>query len=591
MLFCFMILSWAWKINWYPLLPLFIEWLFSVPSENMILLLNSLPMSRKTTKTPLSELRNAPEEILARSTTSGKSLLSTDQLLHELQVHQIELQMQNEELRQTQHLLEVERDQFVELYDFAPCGYLTLGDAGQINEINLTAAALLGEERLFLARRRFDSFIVNDDKDRWYRFVLNTMKNDIKQSCELSLQRRDGKQFFARLECIRLVKTGLSIQLRINIFDQTEVKRLQLQIDAPLRRYRTLMRNSKDGIHILDMHGNVVEANDAFCSMLGYTREEMVGLNAIAWAVDFSRDELHSRFKERIGKSVLIEARHRRKDGVLINVEISITGEVIDGQGWVFCSSRDITERKQTQIVMEQNIAELREAKGFVEESRTEIRGLAARNECVREEERRHIAREVHDELGQILTGLQMNISMLESTCGQGMTALHDQLKVTLELANNSLVVARSVASSLRPSSLDLGIVSAIEWLTERFSKNTGIICKIHFSEKDRDIALDENASIVLFRIAQESLTNIARHAHASKVDIKIGQHENSYYLTISDNGCGFDSDTVKAGAFGLVGIRERVLSLGGELSIRGKSGKGTEIEVRIIRDNQQETL
>lgn len=131
--------------------------------------------------------------------------------------------------------------------------------------------------------------------------------------------------------------------------DITERKRMQLQTEALLRRNQALMKTSMDGIHVLDMQGNVVDANDAFCRMLGYTREEAVGLNVTDWDALWSIEELRERFRELIGKSALVETVHRRKDGVLLDVEISVTGEEIDGRVLLFCSSRDITERKRTE--------------------------------------------------------------------------------------------------------------------------------------------------------------------------------------------------------------------------------------------------
>lgn len=229
------------------------------------------------------------------------------------------------------------------------------------------------------------------------------------------------------------------------------------------------------------------------------------------------------------------------------------------------------------------NITALMEAERRLEDSRAQLRGLVAKNEAVREEERKYIAREVHDELGQLLTGLQMDISMLSHCFGPVLPALQEHLHdTTLELVNMSLAVARNVASSLRPAALDLGIVSAIEWLVGRFSKNTGLNCEVHVHDEDRDICLDENASIALFRITQESLTNIARHANANKVDIIISQDDEDYVLEVRDNGSGFDSAITKKSTFGLVGIRERVFMLGGKLSISSTPGGGTVIRVCI---------
>jgi PAS domain S-box-containing protein len=233
-------------------------------------------------------------------------------------------------------------------------------------------------------------------------------------------------------------------------------------------------------------------------------------------------------------------------------------------------------------LAIGRNITSLMETELRLEDSRTQLRKLAAKSESVREEERKYIAREVHDELGQILTGLQMDVSMLSSRFGPALPALHEHLLGTLELVNKSLAVVRNVSSSLRPAALDMGIVPAIEWLAERFGKNTKINCEVHVRDEDHGIYLDENASIALFRITQESLTNVARHANASKVDITISQEGDDYLLELRDNGNEFDSDTIKKDTFGFIGIRERVLLLGGKLSISSKPGSGAVIKVCI---------
>lgn len=227
---------------------------------------------------------------------------------------------------------------------------------------------------------------------------------------------------------------------------------------------------------------------------------------------------------------------------------------------------RDITERKL--------------AEHEREESREQLRGLTARREEIREEERKHIAREVHDELGQILTGLQLNISVLTRKFAVDSPPLREQLHETMMLTDRALDVARNVASALRPAALDMGINSALEWLAGRFSKNTGIRCEVRI--EDMDIQLEENDAIALFRIVQESLTNVSRHASASRVDIAFGQQGGAYLLDVRDNGHGFDLNSIKEGSFGLLGIRERVHMLGGKLSIDSEPGSGTVISVSV---------
>jgi PAS domain S-box-containing protein len=215
-----------------------------------------------------------------------------------------------------------------------------------------------------------------------------------------------------------------------------------------------------------------------------------------------------------------------------------------------------------------------------LEESRSQLRGLIGHREQVREVERRYIAREVHDELGQILTGLQMSISYLEHQLEQHSPQWSESLEETKALSKEAMAMVKNVASSLRPAVLDVGIVAALEWLAGRLDSNTHIHCNVQVPAYD--ISLDEAHSIALFRIAQEALTNVARHARADRIDISLDRDGDDYVLRVRDNGVGFDTSVLKRKSFGLVGIRERVLLLSGTLGIHSRPGAGTEIEVRI---------
>jgi signal transduction histidine kinase len=175
---------------------------------------------------------------------------------------------------------------------------------------------------------------------------------------------------------------------------------------------------------------------------------------------------------------------------------------------------------------------------------------------------------------------LQLNVSVLTRRFAVDSPALREQLQETKMLTDRALEVARNVASALRPAALDLGINSALEWLAGRFSKNTGIRCEVCI--EDMDIQLEENYAIALFRIVQESLTNVSRHAKASRVDIDFGLQGDAYLLNVRDNGSGFDLKKIKEGSFGLLGIRERVHMLGGTLVIDSKPGRGSVIVVNV---------
>jgi len=226
------------------------------------------------------------------------------------------------------------------------------------------------------------------------------------------------------------------------------------------------------------------------------------------------------------------------------------------------------------------NITPLKKAYRELEESRSQLRGLIAHREQVREEERKYIAREVHDELGQILTGLRMSISYLEHQLVNHSPQWPEYLEEAKTLSKEAMAVVKNVASSLRPAVLDVGIVAALEWLAGRFGSNTNIHCNVHVPA--HDVELEEAHSIALFRIAQEALTNVARHAKATRVDILLDREGQDYVLRVRDNGHGFDTTTKKVNSFGLMGIRERALLLNGTFEIHSRPGSGTEIAVRI---------
>ncbi|MBD9359076.1 PAS domain S-box protein [Methylomonas fluvii] len=228
-----------------------------------------------------------------------------------------------------------------------------------------------------------------------------------------------------------------------------------------------------------------------------------------------------------------------------------------------------------------QDITELKIIEKDLESSRLQLRQLAARREKAREEERKHMAREVHDELGQMLTALRMEMSLLRMKFAISNRGLAEQVRNIMELLDQTIQVTRDVATSLRPSAIEMGIVPALEWLVRKFAEQSGIQCDLLYPEDDFD--MDEECAIVIFRIAQESLTNVLRHAAASQVKIAVNLDKDHYCLKIDDNGRGFDAHApTKTKSFGLIGIRERSLMLGGETSISSAPGQGTSIQVRI---------
>lgn len=218
-----------------------------------------------------------------------------------------------------------------------------------------------------------------------------------------------------------------------------------------------------------------------------------------------------------------------------------------------------------------------------VAERTAELRELSAHRESVRECERKHIARELHDELGQSLTALRMQAALLRVRFGAEIPGLNDQVRAMTELVDRTIGVVRNVATSLRPTVLDMGIASALEWLVDEFRRHSGLDCSLTLALGEAQ--LGEPQAIAVFRIVQESLTNVARHADASETAVTLRRDGAVCELEVEDDGRGFDPARMRAHSFGLLGVRERVLSLGGQLTIASQPGGRTRIVVRLPLD------
>jgi PAS domain S-box-containing protein len=244
-------------------------------------------------------------------------------------------------------------------------------------------------------------------------------------------------------------------------------------------------------------------------------------------------------------------------------LEYAADGTLLRGVG----TSQDITEAKRHEEALLRSQQNLRE--------------LAAHHEKVREEERTRIAREIHDELGQYLTALRMDAAMLKVRFGADNPALVQQVAGMVKTIDATIGVVRHLATSLRPGALDMGLVSAAEWLLSEFEERTRVRCLLHAPREH--FALDDMRGTAVFRILQESLTNIARYAQASEVKVRIELVNSTLEMDIRDNGVGFDPTEVKSRkTFGLMGMRERALQFGGESRIDASPGAGTTVRIRI---------
>jgi signal transduction histidine kinase len=236
------------------------------------------------------------------------------------------------------------------------------------------------------------------------------------------------------------------------------------------------------------------------------------------------------------------------------------------------------------------NITESKLEQLEVRQSRARLAELTAHIDKVKEQERTRIAREIHDELGGNLTAIKMALAMLTARLGDQDSTLQDKADYVDALVDRTIDAVHRISLDLRPALLDLGLVTALEWQVKEFEKQAGVQCA--FSANQREIALDNDQATVLFRIAQEALTNIAKHANASRVTVKLVRTRHHVSLKISDNGAGIGhADRAKPDSFGLRGMAERARALGGTLTLSHAAGGGTVVAIKIKLDTAREIL
>jgi two-component system sensor histidine kinase UhpB len=333
-----------------------------------------------------------------------------------------------------------------------------------------------------------------------------------------------------------------------------------------------IFETAADGLRVVDRDFTVVRVNQTFATQVGIPREAIVGRKC--------HEVFHGELcgtsdcpLERIlaGEDrIEYDAEKTRPDGRQIPCIVTATpfrrptGEVVG----IVEDFKDISERVQSELELM--------------ESRERLQALTSHLQVVREDERQRIAREVHDELGQALTALNMDVHWLRKRLPREASALTAKVESMAGLIGTTVQSVRRICSELRPGILDdFGLSAAIEWQLESFSERTGIRCNLR--AEPPDLVVDDDLSIALFRIFQEALTNCARHAHASQLWVDLHEATGHLELSVRDDGVGLTPSRPAAKqTFGLMGIRERVRDFGGRFEIGAAPGGGTSLRVRI---------
>lgn len=445
---------------------------------------------------------------------------------------------------------------------------------------------------------------------------------DEQRMMEYGRRRLRGESPPARYEFSATRKDGMPIELEASVSTHTvagktfittsvrdisERKQAEEALKQSESRYRLLMEQASDGIHIYDAQGNIIETNSKLCDMLGYTREEMLRLNVsdLIPLEDLSAAPI--RYAQlQAGETLLTERTLRRKDGSLLPVEIS--GKMIQ-DGVLQSIIRDITERKRNEEALrqaydelerrvEERTAEIAGANAMLKTQMAErLRGEETRRELLRrlvlvqEEERQRISRELHDQMGQQLTAIMMRLKALESD-SYGRQSSTTTLLQLQELTTGLAREVHSLAWGLRPPALDdLGIDTALYNYVEEWAKQSRVLVDFHSSGFD-DGRLPVASETTIYRIAQEALTNVIKHSEADQVSLFLERRDGEIVTVIEDNGKGFDVEesirsSFKDGKLGVLGMRERASLLGGTLTIESAPGVGTSVFVRIPIEGQ----
>ena len=436
-------------------------------------------------------LRERAEHLLRKRIRDGLTTPNTDadirKQLHELQINQIELEMQNSaltELHEARMETEVALKRYADLYDFAPIGYFTLDRDGLICEANLTAAALLRTERWELPGHNFEAYISPDYHADFKAFLIRVFTHKIKSSCELVLSNSRHQPLYVHMEAVS---------------------------DDSGRTCRAIVEN--------------------------------ITLRKLAEKSLFNaHDQLEHNVHER-------------------TAELTHSNEAL---------RMEVAERKRTEAALL--------------ESRAALRRLGAYQERIKEDERKRIAREIHDELGSLLTGIRANACVALANVQRGDRPADGQLADIAKLADLAIDTVRKVITELRPSVLDqLGVWAALEWYASQVERRTGLSCECLMDADVVATELDPERSTALFRIVQEALTNAARHAMASRVTIRVTRDAGQIKVEVEDDGQGIaDERRFSSDSWGIAGMYERALHFDGEFRISGKPGSGTLVFFRF---------
>jgi PAS domain S-box-containing protein len=459
------------------------------------------------------------------------------------------------------------RDLANKLIDSLPGVFYFFDAAGKFIRWNKEFERATGYSAEEIAKMHPIDFFAADEKAYIAKRIEGVFSDGINDA-EASFLTRDGKRIPYYFKAVLINFDGKPCLLG-NGIDIAERKRAELEVIESEQKYKLLFESNPLPMWMLNLPAyNVIDVNNAALFQYGYSREEFLSLSVY----DFRPKEDIEKFKATTNtafRDIHYAGvwRHKRKNGTILYVDIVTYDLRHKGQ--------------ETRLVLANDVTEKHTAEEKLKESYEAIRKLTGHLQNIREEERLHISREIHDELGQLLTVLKMDVSWLNKKIEPDNVIAKEKVAEILGVIDTTVKTVRRIAAELRPGLLDdLGLPAAMEWHMEEFERRSGILKELYIPEIE--MRLSGSMKIGIFRIFQESLTNVARHSEATKVAVSLVENEKQLILTIKDNGKGFEEKRSIKKTLGLLGMKERSQMMGGQYSIAGVKGEGTTVTVII---------
>ena len=439
-------------------------------------------------------------------------------------------------------------------------------------ECNVALAHILGYSRPEeLVGKRFGDLISPSDSGRMESFRSAVRGRFQNRTVEFRGRDREGNlKNLLRTE-IPIIEDGLLVRIWGITRDITKLRETEGALRESEARFRTLITDAPVAIGV-GRNGVTRYVNSAYVQLFGLgSAEETFGRPILDQFAPQCHPDIRDMIKRRdqgLPVPSEYESLGRRKDGSTFPMHVAVARVDLEDGPVSLGFLTDLTERKRAE----------EELQRFLDQ----LRALAGRLQNIREEERKRVAREIHDQLGQALTAIKLDLSALLSQLPENAPPPSNRASAILKLVDETIQSVRRISTELRPGMLDdLGLVATVEWAGEDFETRTGTKCRLDLPPDD--LAVNPEQATAIFRILQETLTNVARHAGASEVKVRLARENGDLTLEVHDNGKGIPEDKISSGAsLGILGMRERAVLLGGEITIHGSSGKGTTVRVRI---------